>query len=65
MSEARRWFNSREAGEYFGRIPRKTMLSLASRGKFPRGSVIRLGYRLLFDVEAIEAAKVFEPKGRP
>ena len=50
----RRWLRAREAGEIFD-IPAKTMLSLAARGRFPKGSVLYIGRQVRFDVKMIEA----------
>lgn len=50
----KKWFNAREVGEIFG-IPAKTILSLAARGRLPKGSVLRLGRQVRFDVKMIEA----------
>jgi len=50
----KKWFTAREVGEIFN-IPSKTMLSLAARGRLPKGSVLRLGRQVRFDVKMIEA----------
>ncbi len=50
----KKWFNAREAGQIFD-IPAKTMLSLAARGRLPKGTVLRLGRQVRFDVKMIEA----------
>jgi hypothetical protein len=49
----KKWFTAREVGEIFS-IPAKTMLSLAARGRLPKGSVLRLGRQVRFDVKMIE-----------
>jgi hypothetical protein len=57
----RKWFTGREAGEYFNKSY-KTMLSLAARELLPKGSVIKLGRELRFDVIAIEKGAVLQRK---
>ena len=51
----RRWFSAREAGEYFG-IPRKSILKYAALGRFPKGSILRLGKHWRFNLQGIEEA---------
>jgi excisionase family DNA binding protein len=53
MSE-RRWYAIDETADRL-RLCRGTVYSLASRGRFPAGSVLRLGRQLRFDIAAIEA----------
>jgi hypothetical protein len=43
-------------------MPYKTLLSLASRGRLPRGSFIKLGRSVRFDLGLIEAAALSHGK---
>jgi len=55
MAERRRvWLTIAEASSHFA-ISRKTLYSLAARGRLPKGSVLRLGRLLRIDVSAVEA----------
>jgi predicted DNA-binding transcriptional regulator AlpA len=49
----RRWFSAKETSEYFS-IPQKSILRYAATGRFPRGSVIRIGKHVRFDIREIE-----------
>ena len=49
----KRWCSIREAAAYFS-IPAGTLYSLNGRGRLPKGSVLRLGRALRFDIQAIE-----------
>ena len=49
----RRWFSAKELSEYFS-MPRKSILRYAATGRFPSGSVIRIGKHWRFDVRGIE-----------
>ena len=59
---ARRWYSARELGAALSIKP-KTLFSLAARGRLPKGSVIRLGKQLRFDLAAIENGLAIE-RGR-
>jgi len=50
----RRWLTIAEASEYFA-LSRKTLYSLAARGRLPANSVLRLGRQIRINVKAVEA----------
>ncbi len=43
-----------EAADHFS-IRKKTLYSLAARGRLPKGAVLRLGRQIRINIEAIEA----------
>jgi hypothetical protein len=43
-------------------MPYKTLLSLASRGRLPRGSFIKLGRSVRFDLGLIETSAMLHGK---
>jgi len=49
----RRWYTIAEAAAHFG-LARKTVYSLAARGRLPKGAVLRIGRQLRVDIAAIE-----------
>ena len=61
MSSGCRWVPGRLAAEYFS-MPYKTLLSLASRGRLPRGSFIKLGRSVRFDLGLIETSAMLHGK---
>ncbi len=50
----RKWVSIEEAASFFS-IPKKTIYSLAARGRLPAGSTMKLGRALRLDLSAIEA----------
>ena len=50
----RRWLTIAEASSHFA-ISKKTLYSLAARGRFPKGAVLRLGRQIRINATAIEA----------
>lgn len=50
----RRWLTIAEASSYF-EISKKTLYSLAARGRLPKGAVLRLGRQIRINIEVIEA----------
>lgn len=57
----RRWLTVVEAAEHFS-LSRKTLYSLAARGRLPAGAVLRLGRQLRIDVATIEAEAEIQTK---
>ena len=60
--EPRRWLRVDEAANRLA-LPKKTLYSLAARGRLPEGSIMKIGRAIRFDILAIENG-LAGPKGR-
>lgn len=60
--EPRRWLRVDEAADRLA-LSKKTLYSLAARGRLPDGSILKIGKAIRFDIIAIETG-LTASKGR-
>lgn len=62
--EPRRWLRVDDAAERLS-LPKKTLYSLAARGRLPEGSIMKIGRAIRFDIVAIETGLTGSKGRRP
>lgn len=62
--ETRRWLRVDEAADRLA-LPKKTLYSLAARGRLPEGSFMKIGRAIRFDILAIETGLAGSKGRRP